>query len=349
MWRLYKRNDVWWSYWRGGERLSTGCRDKIAAESWCRDRERRAVDPDYAAAKETTLERGVMAFLEHCRQRGRAPATVDFYTSKLGHALRLLGPSLPLERVTAAAIDQYLADRRKEDPLLTDHSVAKELGAIRAMLRVLRRRGLYHRDPAQVLPVAFESHYTPRDKVLSEGELDRLLLALTPDRAAVVAFAVATAARRSEIFRAERGDWDRGAGLVMLHGTKTKKAARHVPVLRLFEPLLERAWRDAPGGHGARLFERWQNARRDIHRACERAQVPLVTWNDLRRTHGRWLRNRGVEPSLIGEQLRHSSSRMAEQVYAKPSPAELRSLLERRLGEAGELRPTAARAKRRSG
>lgn len=347
MWSLYKRGEVWWSYWRGNERISTQCRDRAAAEAWCRDRERRATDPDYAAAQETTLAAGVRLFLAHCTRRGRSKATLAFYATKLGHAVRLLGADLALERITAAAVDGYLDARRAEDSVLTEHTLAKELGAVRAMLRVLRRRGLYHRDPATVLPVAFEARYAPRTTALSPAELDRLLLALTPDRAAAVAYAVATAARRSELFRAERGDWDRAAGLVLLRGTKTARSARHVAVLRLFEPLLERAMRDAPGKTG-RLFESWQNARRDIHRACERAQVPLVSWNDLRRTHGRWLRARGVEPALIGEQLRHASSRMAEQVYAKPSPAELRALIEDRL-DAQVVRPTGPRGKARRG
>lgn len=349
MWRLYKRGAVWWSYWRGGERISTGCHDKASAEAWCRDRERRTIDPDYAAAKETTLERGVKGFLAHCKRRGRADATLDFYTTKLGHVLRILGADTPLERLTSRALDDYLDARRAEDEAITAHTLAKELGAIRAMLRVARHSGLYHRDPAQVLPVAFEPKYTPRTTALTSAELDRLLLALTPDKAAVVAFAVATGARCSEIFRAERGDYDRAAGLLLLRGTKTEGAWRQVAIVSLFSPLLERALRDAPGGHGARLFPSWGNARRDILRACDRAQVPHVTWNDLRRTHGRWLRSRGVEPTLIGDQLRHTSSAMAEKVYAKLSPAELRDLLERRLADSAPAKQTAPRGGRKTG
>lgn len=39
---------------------------------------------------------------------------------------------------------------------------------------------------------------------------------------------------------------------------------------------------------------------------------------DLRRSHGKALAALGVAPHLIGGMLRHTDSRMAERVYAKP-------------------------------
>ena len=103
-----------------------------------------------------------------------------------------------------------------------------------------------------------------------------------------------------------------------------------MPVLPFLAPILRQALKDAPGAEGEPLFARWPNARRDIIRACERAGVTRVTWNDLRRSHAKWLRGRGVEPSLIAEVLGHTTSRMAEVVYGRPTPQQLRHLLKER-------------------
>lgn len=94
---------------------------------------------------------------------------------------------------------------------------------------------------------------------------------------------------------------------------------------------------------GAAAAERWAKreelrradpahaAARSIASACEALKIAHVSWNDLRRTHARWLRRAGVDPELIGEQLRHTSPAMARRVYAQITPGELGEQIERRL------------------
>jgi integrase/recombinase XerC len=329
--RLYKRGKTWWVAF-GADRISTKCTDKEAAERWARLEQRRRADPAHAAAEAATISTGIRTLRAEHERRGRAAATLTYYSQKLGHIARAFGPDAPMSSITAPTVDEFITTRRAEG--VSAPELAKELGALRAMLRQARRAGLYHLDPVAVLPVAWEQGYVPRQTWLTPAEAAALVEHLGPERAPAVLFALATGARRSEVQRAQREDLDMRAGLVRLRGQKTKRAARVVPVLGFLRPLLERVLADAPGKRGEPLFDRWQNARRDIHAACVRAGVPNVTWNDLRRSHAKWLRGRGVEPALIAELLGHASSRMAEQVYGKPSPEQLAKLLsERTRGE----------------
>jgi len=332
MFSLYKRGAVWWATFTGGERVSTKSKDREAAERWAKLEDRRRADPGYAAAQATRIFDGIAALLAERAERGKAPATIEYYRQKLGHVKRLMGKDAPLASLTAASIARFVSDRKQEGA--SEAEMSKELGALRAMLRLAWRRDLYPHDPRKVLPV-ISSAYEPRDRWLTPAEADALVDALetgeSPERAGPVAYALATAARLSEVFRAERGDWDEATGLVRVRGTKTKKSAGLVPVMPgPWRDMLEVALRHgAPTG---RLFARWPNHRRGILDACKVAKVPPVSWNDLRRSHTKWLRLAGVEPQLLGEVLRHEpGSTMAARVYGRLSPEQLRAQLADRM------------------
>ena len=75
---------------------------------------------------------------------------------------------------------------------MTDHTIAKELVALRAALKLAKRRGIWKGDPAEVLPVGFAPEYKPRNRFLTYDELEALLSELLEDAAARVAFTIAT-------------------------------------------------------------------------------------------------------------------------------------------------------------
>src|SRR5262249_52465501 len=156
-----------------------------------------------------------------------------------------------------------------------------------------KRAGAYPHDLGSVMPIGYSSQYEPRTRHLSWEELGALLGELEPKRAAHVALIVALGPRLSEGMKIHRSDVDMAGGFVTIHGTTTEGADRVIPIPSIFRPLLERALRDAPGQDDV-LFEKWSNARRGILRACKRAKIEPVTWNDLRRTFGSLLRQAGV-------------------------------------------------------
>lgn len=329
--RLYKRGKYWWVAWPGDERESTKCTTAQAAQAWCRERERERADPHYAASKAKSIHDLITAFIADRRAHSKSDATVTFYKQKTGHLARIFGKDAPLSDITALTVDQYIAQRRREN--VTAHTVAKEIGAIKTALRKAKRWGWWRGDLDELFPQV-DPGYQPRQRWLTVEEVDLLVEELSevqPHYAGAVAFAVATGARRSEIARATREDIETGleSGQVQIRGSKTLKSRQPVPVLSIFRGLLERSLRLArPDGVAFGVWVLSGNARREILTACRRAEIAPATWNDLRRTHGRWLRRAGVSVELIGEQLRHTSPAMARRVYATIAPDELGAQIE---------------------
>ncbi len=335
--RLYKRGKYWWYQFRGA-RYSTRCTDRKAAELAAREIERSVVDPTYRPAHQTTLTAALNSLLEEQARAGRAPGTLKMQTVHALHLARILDGDAPLAAVDARAVDRYLKTRHEEGA--SRATQGKELTTLRSALRQARRRGEYPHALDEVIP-KFTVEYTPLERRLSEPEVEKLLDALEPGRAAVCAFIVATGADWVSVETAEPGDVNLKAWRVLVRGTKTRHRWRELPVvLPLFRTLLELAAGHIP-------FRPWPNAVRDLRVACKRAGVPRVTPRDLRRTHGYILRARGVEPHLIGRSLGHRDSTMVERVYGKLPVDSLENLMVERVGtaRAHKTTPKARRAR----
>jgi integrase len=336
---VYRRNGgpVYWIQHKG-RRFSLKTTDAEAALLAAQRAHRKAADPTYAAASEKALGAVAENWLTFTptdgnRRKPPSPETLEMYSYHIGHLNRLIGAETPLVAVDADAIDRYVRARREETigkegrKQVSARTVDKELGTLRQILRFALRRGWYHKPLEAVLPESAGGAYEPLNRWLPLDGV-RLLLAQLPEaRAATCAYIVATNADWSAVERAER--YDLGTArmctrTVMVRGSKNPKRWREVPVVAPFGDLLEqpRAWLLA---HGS--FPPWGNSTRDLAAACKRAGVPRVTVRDLRRSHGKILRARGVSPHLIGSMLGHVDSRMAELVYARIEPEDLARLV----------------------
>ena len=333
--KLYRRGDIWWARILG-KRRSTGCHDRQAALLKARALERQAADPAHHAAHETTLDDAIAAFITDRATHGRSRGTLHCYGVKVRHLARVLGGSLPLVSLTAERVDGYT--RRRLEDGASRHTIGKELTALRGVLKLARRRGLHARDPGAVLPSGWETGYQPRRRALSSAEVEAALSAMArtlPHRAAWLALALGTGARRSEVERIRREDVRLDLGTVTIRGTKTDKSDRVVPVLSLTRPFLAAAL--AWGEHAGRLVQRWTNVGRDLPGLLVGLGYQRATPNDLRRTLATWLRAAGAEASLVAEVLGHTDSRMVERVYGRLSPAQLAAALESRLASVPNL------------
>lgn len=327
--RLYKRGKIWWACVRGPEgttvRISTKCKDRKAAGRRADEQEREWADPAYLASKITVTDALENAITDR-ESRGRSSATIGYYGTKGSQVARVLGGDTPLAHVDARAVDRLIATRLGEG--VARSTVAKELGVLRVALRHAYRRGEYRTDPAKVLPNDFGAAYVPRTTWLTPAQLEALLWCLPRARAGHVAWIVATATRLSESLRARPEDVTERA--VHVRGTKTATSLRTIPITTIARPLLDLALLAAarPEKTGT-LFATWGNVRRDLHVACDKAGVPRVSPNDLRRTCAKWLRNAGVPTDAIGGMLGHADSRMVERVYGRLDTADLGRLIER--------------------
>ncbi len=331
--RIFKRGKVYYCHvYEGSVRrqVSTRCHDKKAAEAVARQLERDAADPDHAAARTATLTEALNLLFrqrtELAKAGRRSKATVAFYKAKAGHWSRLLEHNVsgqyvafPLRTLRARHIDAYISQRRAEG--VSESTIHKELVTMRAALKLAKRAGLWRGDIAEILPVAFAPEYTPRTRALTRPELQRLLAQLVPDRAARVAFIVATSANWGESDRAQRVDAD---GIrVYIRGTKRVQRKRVVPIVTVEQrTLLAYALKYAGGTHGL-LFAPWSNVRHDLEAACSRAGIERCSPNDLRRTCATWLRAAGAPNDLVAPVLGHADTRMVDRVYGRLSVDDL--------------------------
>ena len=333
--RVFKRGRVWYCYvYENGVRIqrSTRCHDRKAAEAIARQFERDGADPDHAAARAATLGDALTLLLRTRREQAKAGRrsedTVSFYEAKAGHWSRLLEhdahgkPSpFPLAQLRPRHVDDYISTRRREGA--ADATIHKELVTLRVALKLARRAGLWHGDPGELIPVGFGPSYKPRERALTRPEMQRLLAELLADRAARVAFIVATSACWRETELAERADVAADLATVLIRGTKRESRYRTVPIVTPEQRSLLAFAHEHAGGEGARLFAPWSNVRHDLEAACRRAKIERCSPNDLRRTFARWLRAAGAAPDLIAPAMGHVDTRMVERVYGRMTPAEL--------------------------
>jgi integrase len=326
---LYRRGDspFWWISRDPvtGKARSTRCRDRAAARAVLVARERAAADPSHHARSTATVAGCIGRLLDFRAGLGKP---VGFHEQKLGHWARLLGDDALLADVDASAFDSFVAERRAEG--VTDHTISKEVGCMLTALKLAKREGRYAGDLSVLRPMGFSKGYVPRTRALSPAELWALLDQFEGKRWAFLALAFGLGARRGEVLRLTAADFDLVAGKVVVSGTKTAGALRTLPILEPFRELVEQAVALLPLDSWARHSS---NYLRDLRLACQRAAIPAVTPNDLRRTHATLLSTAGVGRDVARRLLGHSlKSTTLEVTYDQPKPAELAA-------RAGDLSP----------
>ncbi len=327
---------VWWASWTEDKRTlrrSTKCSTKAAAEIVIARWERQRADPVYAAASEATFGEEARLFLIACKgavERGKmAPDTLGMYRQKAGALVRLIGSDARLGTFDGSTFQAYL-DARREDfrestgKTITESTLYKEWVTFRGILKQAWRAQRFGRDPSSLKPSHFGPEYKPRETSLTWGQVAILLEALSPERARTVAFAVAFGARRREVFAAQPGDVNTVAWTVRLRGTKTEAADATLPIVSLFRDLAAK---------GTPPFGRWPNARRDLALVCRANGLPVVTWNDLRRTFCSLLVQAGVAPHLAAKLMRHKTTAMVDRVYGRQTVGSLAHLIEGQIRE----------------
>lgn len=306
---LFKRGRIYWA-WVRGERVSCRTSDRKAALLYKAKLERAAADPSYLAANETTFGRALTSFLEHFKTRKRSKHTFTRYEQMSAHLARVIGSETRLADVQALPVDGYIRTRLDEG--CSRVTLGKELTVLRQTLKLAKRHGAYPFDLGAVMPMEFSTGATARERALTPDELMALIVAIeafSPGHARMVAFIVATGARKREAERSRPGDVDWTTRTVRVHGTKTGLSLDDVPILPVFEGLL--SWAEPV------RFSTWTNMTRDLAAACVRAGIERVTANDLRRTTATLLRRAGASADMIARMLRHVDSRMVERVYGR--------------------------------
>lgn len=323
MGHIKKRGNSYYAIWSvPGEsrprRRSCRTADRQVAKARLREWERAGTNT--APHKTPGLEQTLTYFVDvACAEK--ADGTRSMYEQKARHLVRVLGRDVPISSVTRDQVRDYIALRIQEGA--ASGTVGKELVTLRGALKEAQERGLYPSEPAAVIP-SFKVKYTPRTRYLTREEFRRLLASLAPsrkkaaDRRPWLVMSVFTGSRLSEVegIRWEHIRWE-GGGWVYIPGTKTGRAARLVPMAPDLRPWLEFHLPEDEGDRFGPVLKPWSNCRRDLARKCERLKIQPVTSNDLRRTFASWLKQEGVDSTVVAHLLGHTSTRMVEMVYGR--------------------------------
>lgn len=233
-----------------------------------------------------------------------------------------------VHEMTLSVQEQFVAWRRRSHPLgkpLSNGTINRGLDVLRAACRDAWRRGQLASVPfIQLVPKP-----PPRDKFLTQGEVQRLLAACEqPHLYRFVLLAAHTLQRPSAILglRVEQVDlvWNR-INFLPPGGVQSNKRRPIVPITSALRPMLEQAIAESEAGF---VIEYRGQPVRKIKRAfasaVHRAGLPEGTPGILRHTGATLLAAAGVPLREISGMLGHTTSQITEAVYAKRRPEFLR-------------------------
>lgn len=310
--KLYQRGATWWADYQtpDGERHrhSLRTRDRKVAVERLRLAELAATNP--AAHRSLTTLSAAIVYLCDVALINNPEATRRFYRQKCRHLLRLIG-DVAVSKIRRADVMAFAQARLAEGA--HQHTIAKELVALRRALTIAHEETPLPVHPRDVIP-RWRPEYRPRERRLTQDEFGRLMRAAPRRRHLWLMVAVYTGGNLGELERLEWRHVDLVRGQIRLPGTKAKDRDRPVP---LAEPL--RPWLEGAETKRGLVIGRWANACRDLARYAERARIPPLTPNDLRRTYGSWLVDAGVANYTVAKLMGHATTRMVDTVYGRLS------------------------------
>ena len=231
-------------------------------------------------------------------EAGLARATLAAYESDLSLFLTWLSARgiKSYEQIETEAIVDWLAHRR--DSGLQEATVARDLVAIRTLLRHLVGEGLLKRDPGALLRAPVLARYLPQ--TLSVEDVDSLLSAPKGEEwialrdKALLEVLYACGARVSEAVGLRTDHLEPSLRVLRLHGKGDK--VRIVPL----------------GERAADAINAWLNSRKKMSNAATRSELFLTkSCNPLSRTDAwrrlkHWALVAGLPPGVTPHTLRHS-------------------------------------------
>jgi integrase len=242
------------------------------------------------------------------------------YTERHAHTLR----SASTARYHAFRIGRWIEGRRASearevaaairDDLLQAYkpaTVNRSLGTLKKALAIAWERGLTPTDYSSLVKRVPE--HNARTTWLDLRQVQQLADHASASCRAAIWISVFTGMRRGEILALRPEDIGRDQLRVRAGATKTLKE-RTVPIIPPARPWLQQV----PLGV---TFEGLKTA---FRRAREAADMPHVTFHDLRRSCGTLLIQRGVDLHVVSRILGHSSTAVTERVYAHLGARQLR-------------------------
>jgi len=344
---------IQWRDETGTRRRQAGFSSRSAARAWFRDVESKRMRGEHVRPAPVTVREHLDAYLE-AHKVGRDPNTIRVLGERLRYA-------------TAAFGDMRLTELERRVPeiaawtgTLPPRSRWGIVQAFRQALDAAVRWGHLEQNPAKL--AGRNPPPSPRGvDTFTLDEVDQLALELGPVYGPMIKFATATGMRPEEYLALERGDVDRGSGVVSVRRTvvdgrvkpygKTGGSTREVPLsaraaaaLDEMPPRLDTRL-VFPGPRGRHLNLR-NFRKREWIPALEAAGIRQRRVYDLRSTFASHALASGVSVFELGT-IMGTSVRMIERHYGsllQGSADSIRAKLDAHSDRLAQERPTAADA-----
>lgn len=310
MWKLKKYRGYYAAVGRINgktKRYSSSTRNEELAKQWFDDFKKRWATPTKTIKEIYDAYKNDEKKPEEVRKLNIMWATLELHFS----------PYRP-DQIDRDKAKSYAAFRR--DQGISDNTIMRELGAIRASLRWFDKG----------LPKTFwmPSKPDPKDRYLTHEEFGRLLEAATsPHIKLFLILALATAARTSAILELKWSQVDFKHQFINLgKGTRIKRRGT-VPLNSDAIKALEEAFKFKTCDYVIEYNSKpLKSVRKAFDRAVAKAKLKDVTPHVLRHTAAVWAAEAGTSMSEIAQYLGHSSTKVTERTYARYSPNHLRGM-----------------------
>lgn len=342
---IYPRGARWWIKWTDGtgaiqqKSLGRSVRTRREAEAARRALERSLDEGPTALPATTTLGDAIDDFLAD-KLAKRERVTWQHYRKHANRFAELLPVAAPLDSITTAHLERYLAERAKA---VSKTTANKELTTLRVLWTWLLKRGLATRNPAAAVE-PFSARKVPRPRCSAEAYLAHVA-ALRADAAArarederfprllyadVLEAIWWSGARIGEVCALEPGDVDLQARSLTLRSARNK-GPRVLPIAGPVEAIYRRhmargrryVFATLDGGHAL-------NALTLLRRGWlkEHPEDKPVAPHALRHAFSDRARVAGVDLMLRSKGLLGHSTVQTTRIYSHEELPELRAAME---------------------
>jgi integrase len=345
--RLESFNGVWYVYFAedGRSRRTSLRTDDLSVaqarfQGWLKERE------SYQAAKKApTFAFAHQLYVEQHSARTASPESLEF----VGKPLKAFFGGMRLEEISSKHVRDYIEQRRKGMRVVNDDgskekrrpvsdgTIRKELTIMRAVFNFMVTRvepKELRADPRELCYIEMPSRPAPRQRVLSNEELDVIRKAVNPPAppatmpriSLYVWLLMETGARAGALRDLTWQQIDFTNGFIRLNPygrNQTKKRRPIVPISNELRPILERAYQERTNDY---VLAHAGQIRKSFERLVARLGLEEVTAHTFRHTFATHLAQNGVSMIEIG-QLLGDSLTTVEKNYLHYQPEYLRQAI----------------------
>jgi len=310
---VYKRGDIWWIRFQyRGKRFEKTARTTKKAEAlrYLVRVQEEVRQRDFGDRPRRTFKEMVERYrAEHLPQL--RPSTQRGY----GHLLRYLEAhfdDIEITRIGKAEIADLVSVRRQQG--VGGSAIRRVLACLSSVYSCACGWDWIDRNPVQSFPKRTLRENPPRMRYLTRDEYERLLASASPMMRSIIALAVNTGLRRSELLNLTWTQIDLNRHEIALMVTKSGKP-RVIPLTREAIAVLASLPRYPASPyvfHNPFTGRPIQEVKTAFSRALRRAGIENCRFHDLRHTFASWAVQSGMDLYRLSRILGHTTTQMTQ-------------------------------------